>query len=207
MDLLVSTHNAGKTAEFARLMGAGRGDLRIISLSDLGMSIEPPEESGATFVENALIKARYYHSRTGLLSLADDSGLEVDALGGKPGVYSARYAGDGASGPEMIAKLLSEIAHVPDSERGARFMCALALVGDDVEEVFQGEARGVIAHEPQGSGGFGYDPIFIDPDTGRTFAELSAAEKAMKSHRGRALAALHLFLDRWRSGSSPATPG
>jgi len=192
MDLLIATHNSGKVEEFARLL---KGiDLRIVSLDDLDVRIEAPDETGATFVENALIKARYYHQKTGLLALADDSGLEVDALGGKPGVYSARYAGAGASGPQMVARLIDEIRNTPEPKRGARFQCALALVGDGIEEVFEGSATGSIAHQPRGSGGFGYDPIFIDTDTGKTFAELSTAEKSTRSHRGRALAKLYSYL-------------
>ena len=192
MDLLIATHNSGKVAEFARLLEGM--DLNIISLSDLEAPIDAPEETGTTFVENALIKARYYHQKTGILALADDSGLEVDALGGKPGVYSARYAGTGASGAEMVVKLLDEIRDVAVSERGACFQCALALVGHGIEEVFEGSASGFIAQEPRGVGGFGYDPVFIDTSTGKTFAELTTAEKAAKSHRGRALSRLYSYL-------------
>ena len=196
MDLLIATHNSDKVAEFVRLIEGS--DLRIVSLGDLDVRIDAPDETGTTFVENALIKARYYHQKTGLLALADDSGLEVDALGGKPGVYSARYAGPGASGPQMVARLIDEISNSPDQERGARFQCALALVGDGIEEVFEGSASGLIAHQPRGSGGFGYDPIFIDTETGKTFAELSTAEKSARSHRGRALAKLYSYLQHSR---------
>lgn len=192
MNLLIATHNSDKVAEFARLLEGT--DLRIVSLDDLDVRIEAPEETCTTFVENALIKARYYHQKTGLLALADDSGLEVDALGGRPGVYSARYAGPGASGPQMVARLIDEIRNVPDQERGARFRCALALVGEGIEEVFEGSATGLIAHHARGSGGFGYDPVFIDTETGKTFAELSTIEKSARSHRGRALTKLYSYL-------------
>jgi XTP/dITP diphosphohydrolase len=129
-----------------------------------------------------------------MLTLADDSGLEVDALGGRPGVYSARYAGAGANDADKVAKLLAELRAVPAMHRTARFVCVIALVGQGVRETFTGTCAGTITEQPRGAGGFGYDPVFLEPATGRTFAELTRAEKAAVSHRGRALAQLHIWL-------------
>ncbi len=183
MRLLIATTNPGKIAEISdRLRGTG---FEVIGLPDLGREIEPVEETGATFTENALLKADYYHGLTGVLTLADDSGLEVDALGGRPGVLSARYGGEGKSSAEQVELLLEEMREIPDGERGARFRCSIALVGEGVRAVFEGACEGEIARSPSGDKGFGYDPIFLD--SGRTFAELSREEKASRSHRGRAL--------------------
>lgn len=183
MKLLIATTNRGKVHEIAgHLRGAGFAPL---GLADLETVIDPPDETGETFAENALLKADYYHRRTGLLTMADDSGLEVDALGGRPGVLSARYGGEGKSSAEQVALLLEEMRDVPDGERGARFRCSIALVGEGVRQVFEGACEGEIARSPSGDKGFGYDPIFLD--SGRTFAELLLEEKASRSHRGRAL--------------------
>jgi XTP/dITP diphosphohydrolase len=195
MELLIATTSQGKFAEIARMLS----DLpvEVIGLDALTSPPPVPAETGRTFAENALLKAEYYFSHTGLLTLADDSGLEVDAFGGAPGVYSARYAGAGASDAERIARLLAELKDTPEAQRAARFKCCIALVGviDDsaVREVFEGSCAGLIAHEPRGSHGFGYDPVFYDPELRRTFAELSPAEKAARSHRGRALEATRRF--------------
>lgn len=197
--LLIATSNPGKIAELKALLS----DLpcEVIGLSDLS-PLPLADETGASFSENAQLKADYYHALTGLLTLADDSGLEVDALGGAPGIYSARYAGESASDAERVAKLLDEMKAVPDAERTARFVCSLALAGPQLRRVFEGRCEGKIARAPRGSSGFGYDPIFIDPETGRTFAELTREEKAARSHRGRALAAARIFLTRWLSNES-----
>ncbi len=190
--LLIATTNAGKVAEIAALLADL--DCEVLGLSDLPQALPAVEETGATFAANALLKAEYYHAQTGLLALADDSGLEVDALGGRPGVYSARYAGAAASDAAKVAKLLEELQDVPNAARTARFVCAIALVGPGVRATFSGACAGLIAAAPRGTHGFGYDPIFIEPAAGRSFAELTRAEKAAVSHRGRALQQLRDWL-------------
>jgi XTP/dITP diphosphohydrolase len=193
-DLLVATSNKGKIAEIAEIL-AGL-NWRLMSLGDLPSPPPPVEETATTFVENALIKAEYYFTQTGLVTIADDSGLEVDALGGRPGVYSARYGGEGISSMEQIAMLLDELKDVPEERRAARFVCSIAIVGPGRRETFTGRCEGLIAFSPRGTAGFGYDPIFIDPQTGRTFAELTREEKAARSHRGKALREACRFLAR-----------
>jgi XTP/dITP diphosphohydrolase len=173
-DLLIATTNPGKITELKSLL---RGfAYRLISLSDLPQRPPVVEETGVTFAENALLKAEYYHALSGALTIADDSGLEVDALGGRPGVYSARYGGEGLSGADQIKLLLDEMKDVPLEKRTARFVCVIALVGASEKRVFEGRCEGVISLAPRGSGGFGYDPIFIDAVFGGTFGELSDAE-------------------------------
>jgi XTP/dITP diphosphohydrolase len=196
--LLLATTNQGKIAEIAALLA----DLpyQVLGLADLPQAVPEVEETGATFTENALLKADYYHAQTGWLTLADDSGLEVDALGERPGVHSARYAGAGASDADKVAKLLAEMQTVPEPERTARFVCVIALVGQGVRETFTGVCEGLIAAEPHGAGGFGYDPVFVTPGSARTFAELTRAEKAAVSHRG---SALRQMLD-WLKQFGPA---
>ncbi len=155
------------------------------------------EETGLTFVENAILKARNAALYTGLPALADDSGLAVDALGGAPGIYSARYAGFGAGDRANIDKLLAELAGVPAERRTARFVCALALLhhpADPTPLICQGSWEGIILTEPRGVGGFGYDPVFFVPGENRTAAELEPAVKNRLSHRGRALAQLAQLL-------------
>lgn len=190
--ILLATTNQGKVAELAALLADYA--VPVIGLADLPQPLPDVEETGVTFAENALLKADYYHAQTGYLTLADDSGLEVAALNGQPGVYSARYAGVGASDAEKIAKLLHALREVPVEARQARFVCVLALVGAGVRETFTGVCEGVIAAAPSGTGGFGYDPVFIEPLSGRSFAELTRAEKAAVSHRGRALAQFRAWL-------------
>ncbi|HXF06553.1 MAG TPA: RdgB/HAM1 family non-canonical purine NTP pyrophosphatase [Blastocatellia bacterium] len=186
--LLIATRNRGKLAEIIELLEG-------VPLTIIGLEAFPPypevSESGRTFEENALIKARYYHDRTGLLTVADDSGLMVDALGGEPGIHSARY---GPSDAERIARLLDALRDVPPERRTARFVCVVALVGQGIEKTFRGEVVGRIRTVPAGSGGFGYDPVFEYPPLGKTFAELSRAEKSAVSHRGRAFRLLREFL-------------
>ncbi|MCP3138452.1 XTP/dITP diphosphatase [Pyxidicoccus xibeiensis] len=179
--LLFATSNKGKLRELRELVGDA---VEVVSLADLP-PVPEPEEDAATFEGNAVKKAREYARATGLPALADDSGLCVDALDGRPGVHSARYApGDDRARYE---KLLAELAGVPDARRTAAFQCALALVlpgGETKVEV--GRCEGRIGHAPRGTHGFGYDPVFVFPDKGRTMAELTPEEKAAVSHRGAA---------------------
>jgi len=194
MKLLIATRNRGKVIEIKELLQGL--PCEIIDESAFP-NIPDIEETGETFTENALIKGRYYHSQTGLLTVADDSGLVVDALAGAPGVYSARYAGERASDQERIRKLLKELEGAPWEKRTARFVCAVALVGESgLEEIFTGTCEGMILAAPRGTGGFGYDPVFEYPPLGKTFAELSRQEKSAVSHRGRALAGLRSFLEQ-----------
>ncbi|MBX3279619.1 MAG: RdgB/HAM1 family non-canonical purine NTP pyrophosphatase [Acidobacteria bacterium] len=194
-ELLIATTNPGKIAEIRSLL-AGL-PYSVIGLSDLDANIPSPEETGTTFAENALLKAVYYREHSaGLLTLADDSGLVVDALRGAPGIHSARYAGKNASSAEMISKLLSEMQGVPIESRTARFVCAIALAGDGMQTVFEGSCNGLIAFEPRGVGGFGYDPVFIDVELGLTFAEIPPESKAQRSHRGKALREVREFLQQ-----------
>ena len=192
MKVVLASSNPGKLAELnALLQQAG---LQVVSQDALG--VEPPEETGLTFVENALIKARAACAATGLPALADDSGVVVDALGGAPGVRSARYAGDGASDADNVAKLLDALEDVAAPERTAAFVCAIVYLRharDPCPIVCEGVWEGRILDVARGAGGFGYDPAFFVASLGRTAAELSRAEKNAVSHRGQALAQL---LDR-----------
>lgn len=182
--IVLATGNAGKLREIAAIFAPLQ--LEIVAQSDLG--IDSPEETGETFVDNAVLKASYAARRTGLPAMADDSGICADALGGRPGVRSARYAGENATDDENLDLLLEEMAGVADAERGGGFHCAAVLAFPDqrapivVEEVW----RGTILRERRGSGGFGYDPVFLDPASGLTGAELSREEKNKVSHRGKA---------------------
>lgn len=187
MKFVLASANPSKIAEMRQIM-APMG-IEILSKADAGADIEV-EETGTSFAENALLKARTICAAAGLPAIADDSGLVVDALDGRPGVYSARYAGAHASDAERIAKLLAEMARVRSENRSARFVSVIACVFPDGGEITaEGVCEGTIALTPQGEGGFGYDPIFAVPDCGgRTFAQISAAEKNKISHRGRALA-------------------
>jgi XTP/dITP diphosphohydrolase len=202
MQLLIATNNAGKVRE---LEDALRGlDVDLFALSDLGDVVpEAPEETGATFEENALLKAGYYFARTGIPSVADDSGLEVEALGGRPGVLSARYGGPAATDAERVERLLDELSGTPPAERAARFVCVLAVVAEGIAETFTGRCDGRIRDGAVGSNGFGYDPIFVPDGETRTFAEMSAEEKGALSHRGRAVRAFAEFL----SGRQPVPGG
>ena len=184
--VVLATGNRGKLAEFRQLLGDS--GYEVLAQSQFG--IEPPEETGATFEANALLKARYAAQLTGLPALADDSGLEVDALGGEPGVYSARYAGAGATDAANIAKLLAALAAMPEAQRTARFRCVIAFVRtaeDAAPLLAHGAWEGRILAAPRGTGGFGYDPVFLDPASGLSAAELDAAAKNARSHRGAAL--------------------
>jgi XTP/dITP diphosphohydrolase len=189
-ELLVASRNRKKLAELHRVLdAAGVSGLILLSLDDVPPFEEAPE-SGATFEENALAKARDAFRATGLAAVADDSGLEVDALNGMPGVLSARWSGEHGRDAANTALLLAQLRDVPDERRGAAFVSACALVCDASEVVVRGEWPGSIAREPRGDGGFGYDPVFRPTGSGRTAAELSPAEKDAASHRGRALAQL-----------------
>jgi len=195
MRIVLATGNAGKIREFSDMLGPL--GFEFLPQSDFG--IEPPDETGETFEDNALLKARYASARSGLPAMADDSGLEVDALGGAPGVRSARYAGEGAGDLANLKKLLEAMQSVPDGSRSARFRCVIALVrsADDPAPVLgRGVWEGVILHSPRGSGGFGYDPVFAPRGETRSVAELVAAEKHAQSHRGSALRDLHARLRR-----------
>jgi XTP/dITP diphosphohydrolase len=191
--LLVASRNPKKLAELRRVLdGAGLSGLTLVSLNDVAPFDEAPE-TGATFEDNALAKARDAFAATGLASVADDSGLSVDALGGMPGVLSARWAGNHGDDIANNALLLAQLRDVPDGRRGAAFVSACALVSTAGEIVVRGEWPGTIIREPRGDGGFGYDPVFLADGSdigGRTAAELGPAEKDAASHRGRALALL-----------------
>lgn len=193
--LLIATTNFGKVTELNAMLA--NLNCRVIGLADLPTCPPAVEETGQTFAENALLKAEYYHRMTGLTALADDSGLEVDALDGRPGVFSARYGNSELSSGEQIELLLDEMKAVPDGQRSARFVCSLALVGESLSQMFEGRCEGLIARAPRGSHGFGYDPIFVDEELDRSFAELTRDEKAARSHRGQALSQAREFLAKW----------
>ena len=180
--LLIATRNPGKAREIATVLS----DLPFEFVSLLDYPDAPEiEETGATFTENAVLKARAYAACTGELTLADDSGLEVDALGGAPGVLSSRFA---PTDPERIAKLIDLMKEIPDDGRSARFRCAIAVAWPDGRvETCEGSLEGVIAREPRGTNGFGYDPVLYLPELGKHVAELSPSEKNAISHRGKAL--------------------
>ena len=192
MRLVLASGNAGKLVELRELLGAG---FTLHAQSEFGLA--DAEETGASFVENAILKARHAARATGLPALADDSGLCVDALDGAPGLYSARYAGTHGDSEANIGKLLCELDGVPDAERSARFVCVLALLrhaDDPLPLIAQGIWEGRILHARQGRGGFGYDPVFFSPAHGCSAAELPADIKNRDSHRGRALAQLRAQL-------------
>jgi len=204
--LLVASRNAKKLAELRRVLdGAGISGLKLVSLDDVESFDEAPE-IGATFEENALAKARDGFAATGLATLADDSGLEVNALRGMPGVLSARWSGGHGDDAANYALLLAQMRDVPDFRRGAALISACALVSGPADiTVVRGAWPGVIAREPLGDGGFGYDPVFIPdgetPGDSRSAAQLSPAEKDAASHRGRALALLVPALSGLASGA------
>ncbi|WP_142984528.1 XTP/dITP diphosphatase [Atlantibacter hermannii] len=184
--VVLATGNAGKVRELASLLQDF--GLDIVAQTDLG--VESAEETGLTFIENSILKARHAAAITGLPAIADDSGLAVDALGGAPGIYSARYAGVDASDRQNLEKLLVALKDVPDGQRQAQFHCVLVYLrhaDDPTPLVFHGVWPGEITHAPAGEGGFGYDPIFYVPSEGKTAAELTREEKRAISHRGQAL--------------------
>lgn len=194
--VVLATGNAGKVRELADLLAAF--GLDIVAQTELGVT--SAEETGLTFIENAILKARHAAAITGLPAIADDSGLAVDALGGAPGIYSARYAGEDASDLQNLNKLLTALETVPEGKRQAQFHCVLVYLRhaeDPTPLVFHGSWEGEITRSAAGEGGFGYDPIFYVPALGKTAAELSREEKRAVSHRGKALT---LLLDAMRNG-------
>jgi len=201
MRVVLASSNAGKLRELVELLAPF--DFQLVSQASLG--IETPPETGHTFEENALLKARHASAAAHLPALADDSGIEVDALGGRPGIYSARFAGEGASDADNLRKLLRELHDVPATSRTARYRCVVAFVpeaeGDTQPILAQGTWEGSLISEPRGLGGFGYDPIFVPRSLNRTAAELDPREKNSLSHRGQALRALveqlKLSCPRW----------
>lgn len=184
--VVLATNNQGKLRELQALLQP----LAVEILPKSRFTQDEVAETGDSFVVNALIKARHAAASSGLPAIADDSGLEVDALGGVPGIYSARYAGASATDAENLHKLLHELRPVPDAQRTARYRCALVYVRsahDQEPLICEAAWEGSIAHQPRGAGGFGYDPIFLVPGLGRTAAEIAAEEKNRISHRGQAL--------------------
>ena len=189
MKAVLASSNVCKLRELAAILAPLGYEL--VTQSSLG--IDTPPETGITFAENALLKARHAARLSGLPAIADDSGIEVDALGGRPGVYSARYAGEGATDPSNLRKLLDELGSTPADQRSARYQCVIAFVrtaGDPSPLIAHGTWEGRILLEPRGTGGFGYDPIFQPAGLDSSAAELSAGEKNAHSHRGEALRAL-----------------
>lgn len=191
--LFLATRNPGKLREFRHILEPL--GWQVLGGWDWPGYEEPPEE-GETFHQNALIKARSGYHQSGLLTISDDSGLEVDVLGGLPGLHSADFGGPSRSAYDNITKLLNLLKEHPRPWK-ARFVCVLALVGDGVEELFEGEVKGEIIPELRGTHGFGYDPVFYSPELGKTFGEASPAEKEMVSHRGRAIRKLVRYLQNW----------
>jgi XTP/dITP diphosphohydrolase len=222
MKILIATNNPAKYREIVAVLSESsaadssqitspkrrRRVIEWLSLADLGKHVLEPIEDGATFAENATLKAGYYSKAAGMWALADDSGLEVDALGGEPGVHSAYFARGVADQPRTIrdpannAKLIAALKGVPPEKRTARFRCTLALAdGDRILVTAEGHVEGNIIDEPRGAGGFGYDPHFFIPTIGKTTAELAPEEKNRISHRGKALRAMREKLDRLLHGT------
>lgn len=195
--IVMASSNVGKTTEISALLA--HLDVVVVPQSEFGVSAA--DETGSTFEENAVIKAQHASAATGLPAIADDSGLCVDALDGRPGVWSARYAGDDATDDDNIDKLLGDLDGVRDEDRDAEFLCVACFAySADADPLFgTGRWRGRILNTRRGNGGFGYDPVFFDPATGKAAAELSADEKNSRSHRGMALRALADLL-----GATPA---
>ncbi len=194
--VVLATGNRGKVAEMADLLAS----VGLNVVAQTGLGVGSVEETGLTFIENAILKARHASAITGLPAIADDSGLAVDALGGAPGIYSARYAGEDASDRQNLEKLLDAMQDVPDGQRQARFHCVLVWLRhaeDPTPIVCHGSWAGEIARAPAGDGGFGYDPIFWLPELGRCAAQLSREEKRALSHRGQAM---KLLLEAMQNG-------
>jgi XTP/dITP diphosphohydrolase len=184
--IVLASNNPGKVREFNQLLS----DTELEVVPQSTFSVPEIEETGLTFVENAILKARNAAQHTGLPAIADDSGLEVDALDGAPGIYSARYAGAGASDRDNLEKLLEALREVDAQQRSARFQCLMVYMRhgqDPTPRIFQGTWEGRILREPRGSGGFGYDPVFLVPDIDRASAELAPDVKNRLSHRGQAI--------------------
>ena len=193
MKFIIATNNKKKLLELERILKPLGIDA--ITAREAGVELDDVEETGTTFAENAFIKADAAFKKTGLPSVADDSGLCVDALDGRPGIYSARYAGDNATDEEKISKLLTELEDVEDEKRTAHFACAICCILPDGSKIeVEGRCHGKIAFEPCGDGGFGYDPVFMYGD--KSYAQLSAEEKDAVSHRGQALRKLKAELEK-----------
>jgi XTP/dITP diphosphohydrolase len=199
--LLLATKNPAKVREYSRLLQGM--PYEIVTLAEEGI-YQVVDETGETLEENATLKAKSYACQSNLLTLADDSGLEVDALGGEPGVLSARFAGEGASDNERIDYLLAKLTGIPWEERTARFRCIIAIASPQGEvELCQGECRGIIAFEPKGENGFGYDPIFYLHRLEKTMAELTMDKKNEVSHRGQAVRKACRVLEQRIAGIKP----
>ena len=199
-ELVIASGNADKVREFRAALSAL--PLSLLSAQDVDLKGFPPED-GSTYAENAAVKARYAAVKTGLPSLGDDSGLEVAALNGAPGLYSARYGGLSSSA-ERLTYLLRQLQNVPQPARSARFVCALALaLPTGKTHTFHGACAGHILFSPRGADGFGYDPVFYSLDLGQTFAEASAADKERVSHRGRALKNFKQWFEKFADGLEP----
>jgi XTP/dITP diphosphohydrolase len=193
VELLIATTNKGKIVELRSLLTSLSLPLR--SLAEFPDVADVPE-TGATFAENAILKARGYATQTRLWTLADDSGLEVDALGGAPGVYSARYGGEGLSDADRVKRLLETLSQSNDADRHARFVCVIAIADPlgEIVNLSTGICEGTIAYAPRGANGFGYDPVFVPEGYEQSFGELTADTKEIISHRARAISATRSFL-------------
>lgn len=202
MKIIIATHNADKRKELVPLLDPHGWE--ILTLEDFPQIGEIVED-GSTLEENALIKARTVHQITGLPSLADDTGLEVEALNGAPGIYAARYAGENCSYQDNVEKLLLEMRDVADINRKARFRTVMAFVENSSEHTRDGFVDGVISKIPKGVGGFGYDPVFYVPDMNKTFAQMTTTEKAKISHRGRAMRNMVLLLSKLYANPQTST--
>jgi len=195
MKLLIATHNRGKLLEYQEILT--NLPIELVTLDDVGI-LHDVEETGTTFYENALLKAKQYAAMSGLLTLSDDSGLEVDALNGEPGVYSKRYAGEDKSDADRNSYLLTKLKDVPAPKRSARFRCVIVLAdADGNTATTEGTCEGAIAFGPKGTNGFGYDPIFLVEGSETHLAELSSQDKNRISHRGRAAVRVPPLLERW----------
>lgn len=182
---IIASNNKGKVKELDRILNPL--GISAVTAKQAGISLDDVEETGSTFAENAFIKATAAFKKTGMPSIADDSGLAVDALNGEPGVYSARYAGENATDADRINKLLDNMKNVPFEKRTAHFVCSICCIVDENTVITsEGKCSGVISFEPIGDGGFGYDPVFMT-ESGKSFAQLSNEEKDAVSHRGKAL--------------------
>lgn len=196
MKFIIATNNQKKLREMERILNPL--GIEAVSAKNAGISLDEVEETGTTFLENAFIKANAAFEKTGMPAVADDSGLCVDALDGRPGIYSARYAGEGATDKDRNNKLLNELKDVPEENRGAHYTSAICCVLPDGSKIeVEGHCEGKIGYEPVGDGGFGYDPIFMQGD--KAFAQLSAEEKDAVSHRGKALRMLKNELEKYLS--------
>ncbi len=193
MDFVLATNNKKKIEEMRHIIGVMDKEIRLFSLDDFP-AFEEAVEDGDTFEANAVKKAVYVAGKTRMIAIADDSGLEVDALGGAPGVYSARYAGEPSDDMANNKKLLEGMADVPDEKRGARFVCCIALASKEGVETFTGYIKGMIGRESKGYNGFGYDPLFYPEGEERTFAEIGKEKKNAVSHRAMALRELQKYL-------------